>query len=315
MSSEAGPPLSGLFGFVQWDLAGQAVPAEGRHVVRRYAGDAAQHVLVFTGTRAPRRPRGRRARPAEEDAAPVDVTRVSVIGAEPLADAEGWLAQAGEETVANALPVLEAALHAHRDRDRRPAPRRARAAPPARVRVGYGTGEEVADGRWTEARELRPPREKVKREAALRPQERFAALLAARDVALACELLALRARLDLDQRRGREAALQLDAALVRRARGARGLARARRDAGAPGRAARARAASRRPPRRARGRAGSTRPPPRRSRACSAASRPRCGRAPPAPRSERARPRLLGREGTRTGVISARTGRMFDQPSR
>ena len=54
----------------------------------------------------------------------------------------------------------------------------------------------------------------MKREAALRPQERFAALLAARDVALACELLALRARLDLDQRRGREAALQLDAALV-----------------------------------------------------------------------------------------------------
>jgi hypothetical protein len=190
------------------------VPAEGRHVVRRYAGDAAQHVLVFTGTRAPRRPLGRRARPAEADAAPVDVTRVSVIGAEPLADAAGWLAQAGEETVANALPVLEAALHAHRvataDPHRGvPAPRH-----PLGVRVGYGTGEEVADGRWTEARELRPPREKVRREAALRPQERFAALLAARDVALACELLTLRARLDLDERRGREAALQLDAALV-----------------------------------------------------------------------------------------------------
>ena len=181
--------------------------------MRRYAGDAAQHVLVFTGTRAPRRPLGRRARPAEPDAAPVDVARVSVIGAEPLTDAEGWLAQAGEETVATALHVLEAALHAHRvataDPHRgEPAPRH-----PLAVRVGYGTGEEVADGRWTEARELRPAREKVKREAALRPQERFAALLAARDVALACELLALRARLDLDQRRGREAALQLDAAL------------------------------------------------------------------------------------------------------
>jgi hypothetical protein len=60
---------------------------------------------------------------------------------------------------------------------------------------------------------LRPPREKVKREAALRPQERFAALLAARDATLACELLALRARFDLDQGRGREAALQLEAAM------------------------------------------------------------------------------------------------------
>ncbi len=47
----------------------------------------------------------------------------------------------------------------------------------------------------------------------LRPQERLAALLGGRDVALACEELTLRARLDLDHGRGREAALQLSAAL------------------------------------------------------------------------------------------------------
>ena len=181
-------------------------------MVRRYAGDAAQHVVVFTGTSAPRR-RGRREREAAEPADPVDVVRVSVIGAEPLADPERWFGDAGEATVAAALPVLESALHAHRvataDPHRgEPAPRH-----PLATRVGYGTGEEVADGRWTAARELRRPREKVRREAALRPQERFAALLAARDAAMACELLALRARLDLDQGRGREAALQLDAAL------------------------------------------------------------------------------------------------------
>ena len=50
------------------------------------------------------------------------------------------------------------------------------------------------------------------------PQERVAALLTGRDVTLACEELALRARLDLDQGRQREAALQarvaLDAALA-----------------------------------------------------------------------------------------------------
>ncbi|HZB76328.1 MAG TPA: hypothetical protein VE526_08910 [Solirubrobacteraceae bacterium] len=188
------------------------MPAEGRHVVRRYAGDAARHVLVFTGTPAPRR-RSRRGREAAPDAGPVDVARIAVIGAEPLAAPDRWLAAAGEATVAAALPVLEAALHAHRiavgD------PHRGEAAPrhPLATRVGYGTGEEVADGRWTAARELAAPREPRRREAALRPQERFAALLAARDVALACELLALRARLDLDQGRGREAALQLEAAL------------------------------------------------------------------------------------------------------
>jgi hypothetical protein len=47
----------------------------------------------------------------------------------------------------------------------------------------------------------------------LHPQQRLAALLSGRDVALACEVLALRARVDLDQDRGREAALQLSAAL------------------------------------------------------------------------------------------------------
>ena len=194
------------------DLPGHALPAEGRHVVRRYAGDAAQHVVVFAGTRAPRR-RGRWPRTASDDAGAVDVTRVAVIGAEPLTDPERWLAGAGDAAVAAALPVLEAALHAYRIATAdphlgEPAPRRLLA-----TRVGYGTGEEVADGRWTEARELPPHGPRLTREAALRPQERFAALLAARDAALACELLALRARLDLDQDRGREAALQLEAAM------------------------------------------------------------------------------------------------------
>ena len=47
----------------------------------------------------------------------------------------------------------------------------------------------------------------------LRPQERLAAILGGRDVALACEELALRARLDADAGRWREAAFQLRVAL------------------------------------------------------------------------------------------------------
>jgi hypothetical protein len=82
------------------------------------------------------------------------------------------------------------------------------------TRVGYGTGEQVAEGEWRSARNLAAPRAGGGREAALRPQERFAALLSGRDVALAAELLALRARLDLEHERPREAALQLDAALA-----------------------------------------------------------------------------------------------------
>ena len=87
-------------------------------------------------------------------------------------------------------------------------------ADPARAlvtRVGYGTGEQVAEGRLGGARELPLPR--GRRARALVPQQRLAALLGGRDVALACEELALRARGDLDAGREREAAMQLHLAL------------------------------------------------------------------------------------------------------
>jgi hypothetical protein len=80
-------------------------------------------------------------------------------------------------------------------------------------RVGYGTGEQVADGDWEAARELPLPAPPSARSLILSPQERLAALLSGRDAALACEELTLRARGDLDHGRPREAALQLAIAL------------------------------------------------------------------------------------------------------
>ena len=109
--------------------------------------------------------------------------------------------------------MLNRALHAHRIAAADPYAGEITLRHALVTRVGYGTGEQVAEGCWTTARELPPERGRIAREAALRPQERFAALLAARDAAPACELLALRARLDLDQARDREAALQIEAAL------------------------------------------------------------------------------------------------------
>jgi hypothetical protein len=183
--------------------------------VRRYAGDAAQAVVVITGATAQRR----RLR-GGGDPDGVEVTRATVVGADPLDGAEAagaWLAQAAGRAAgkraADALALLNRALHARRIAAADPYGGEIAQRHALVTRIGYGTGEQVAAGRWTEARELPPRREKVKREAALRPQERFAALLAARDVTLAGELLALRARLDLDHGRDREAALQLEAAL------------------------------------------------------------------------------------------------------
>ncbi|HKH16205.1 MAG TPA: hypothetical protein VKA57_01665 [Solirubrobacteraceae bacterium] len=181
--------------------------------MRRHAGDEAQQVVVIGALQA--QPRRRRSR-APDAGERLDVTRATVIAAAPLdgeARAEAWLRDEAGELVGPALAVLNRALHARRIAAADPyagevAPRHALS-----TRVGYGTGEQVAEGRWRAARELPPERPRIARESALRPQERFAALLAGRDAALACELLALRARLDSEQGRDREAALQLEAAL------------------------------------------------------------------------------------------------------
>jgi hypothetical protein len=82
------------------------------------------------------------------------------------------------------------------------------------IRVGVGRGDDVANGHWEDARHVDPAALAVERRLhALRPQERLAALLAGRDVALATEELTLRARLDIDRGRTREAALQVRVAL------------------------------------------------------------------------------------------------------
>jgi hypothetical protein len=83
-----------------------------------------------------------------------------------------------------------------------------------RVRIGYGTTEEVQDGLWQEAVELAPPlRSRPKRVERLRPSEAVAAVLAGRGEVLEAEDLLMRALIDLDQGRTRAAAHQAAAAM------------------------------------------------------------------------------------------------------
>jgi hypothetical protein len=210
------------FGFVQWEFAGRLGPDPGRYPVRRFAGDDVQRIVVIGGLEAPRRslrPHRRRAKAVSEAAAdPVEVTRATVIDATPMYErdaAEAWLeGAAGEradEVVAGALAVLNRAVAGHRVAAADPLLADADPARALVTRIGYGVGEQVADGDWEAARELPPPRER--RSRALVPQQRLAALLSGRDVALACEELALRARGDLEAGRQREAAMQLHLAL------------------------------------------------------------------------------------------------------
>jgi hypothetical protein len=160
---------------------------------------------------------GRRPRPADPEPAPVATSRATLVAAAPFADdqaAAAWLASAGEGDIDAAITVLNRVLHLQRTAAADATVREVTRAQALVARVGYGEGEQVAHGRWTQAVEHPAPRsDRVRRSEALRPQERLAALLGGRDAPLAAEELALRARHDLDAGRRREAALQLRVAL------------------------------------------------------------------------------------------------------
>ena len=202
--------VSTVFGFVQFELPGRVGPQPGRYVVRRYAGDEAQWIVVVGGHEAERRwlPGRRRPRAADAAPAPVDVTRFTLIRARPLARPE--LPADVEAEVADGLRLLNRMLAAHRVAAADPYCAEIRRESASTVRVGYGPGDDVADGHWSEAVEV-PPTKPAR--TSLSPQERLAAIMSARDVVLTCEELALRAEADLAAGRLREAALELRGAL------------------------------------------------------------------------------------------------------
>ena len=216
-----------LFAFSQIEVPWALGPPDGRYLVRApgaHHQSQPTHVLLFATLGAPRRGRlSRRRRPAPPapEAAPVTTGRATIISAgEPLEDAAAaarWLAAAGEDELAAHLQVLERTLRAFRVVTADPY-----CEPLARerllvARIGFGEGEEVAGGNWSDARELLPAPDSRRRSRLLEPQARLAGVLGGHVPLLVCEELALRARRDLDAGRERQAALQLriavDAAL------------------------------------------------------------------------------------------------------
>lgn len=181
-------------------------------------------ILVLGTLGAPRRTalRGRRGKKVEDaQPEPVPITRATVIRPDAFdsrEEAEAWLealrrdSDAREEALGRAAAVLNRAMHAHRVSS---ADHAAPDASPARalvVRLGFGEGESVADGRYAAAWEL--PRAGLRTRRSMEaPEQRFAELLTRREQALPAEDLVLRARADLDAGREREAALQARVAL------------------------------------------------------------------------------------------------------
>jgi hypothetical protein len=188
--------------------------------VRPSADALVESVLVLKTLGAPERRmlRGRRPRPIEEaEPEPVPTSRATVVRAAPFGgadDAAGWLAGVDlDEELTAAVAILNRALQAHRLAAADPYVTDVTAERALVARVGYGSGEEVADGRFTEARELPrfgPRRARRSMEA---PEERFAALLSGREETLPAEELVLRARSDLTAGRLQEAALQARVAI------------------------------------------------------------------------------------------------------
>ena len=221
-------PPGAPFGFVQLEFgfllgpARRPLPRCGR---RRDAEPERVLVLRTLGApaaaaaRGPPRPE-RRARPRPSPCRPAARPWSRAQPFESQGEAEAWLdGPAGRRRAGRG-----------RGRRRRARPQRRAAAPtapppPTRtratcragqalvVRIGYGAGEEVADGRFSDAWEL--PRERAASHAARwrRPRSASRRCSAAASAPLACEELVLRARADLDAGRPREAALQARIAL------------------------------------------------------------------------------------------------------
>jgi hypothetical protein len=209
-----------LFLFMQMEFPWELGPADGRYVVRGGDSGGPEHVIVLdTVTARRRRARGPQLRrpEAKSDPAAVPTTRATVIDPVPVS-AEGqarrWLddLDVGRD-VGAALAVLNRVLFVHRIAAADAYLRELSAAQALVIRAGWGIGEQVAGGRWRHARELPWDDAKVnRRAAALRPQERLAVLLGAREEPLVCEEHALRARVDLDQGRLAHTAIELGAA-------------------------------------------------------------------------------------------------------
>jgi hypothetical protein len=221
----AANPTPAPFGFVQLEFGFLLGPPDGSYMVRSSSEGPVEAVLVLGTLGAPerRRLRGRRSRAVEEAGPePVPTSRATVVRPEPFESREaaaGWLAalrsndSAMREELDTGLRTLNRALRAHRAATADPwlgdvSEERALVA-----RVGYGSGEAIAEGRFGEALELpRAGARRVKRSMEA-PEERFAAMLGARAEPLAGEELVLRARADLAANRPREAALQARVAL------------------------------------------------------------------------------------------------------
>lgn len=208
-----------LIPFVQLEFAGALGLPDGRYLSREEEGDRVLIVQLFGAPKPPGRlaPRTRPVEPEDEDTVPV--TRLTVAFPERFTgerDAKRWLegvagdAQERAAAVRSATLLVNRALSALRAGAQDPLVQEVGATRALAIRIGFGDGDAIAVGRWSEAREIAPPRRG--RLDDVDPQERVAAVLSGRERVHPAETLLERARLDAQQGRLQEAGFGLDAA-------------------------------------------------------------------------------------------------------
>jgi hypothetical protein len=191
---------------------------EGRYLVRD--GDD-ERVLIVQELAAPRPQRRGRRRPRSVDPGEgeqVPVTRVTITGVslDDSAAGSAWLKETlrdrdrGTSELRAATRIVNRALNALRAGARDPLVQEIGVTKALAIRIGHGTGDELAEGRWTEASQL--PEQRRGRLDGVDPQSRVAAVLAGNDEVHPAETLMQRARLDLQQGRSAEARYGLRAA-------------------------------------------------------------------------------------------------------
>lgn len=184
-----------------------------------------ERILVLETLGAPAAGRRRRKRPREaefgDEAGKVPLTRATAIRAfEPFAgedEARAWLeASSREDTEADQLiadggALVNEALHLAGIAAGYDYPQERDPWSAAAIRLGFGTGEEVAYGGFTAALEIdfRSGAARHRPKDAMRPQARIAAVLGGREDLGVCETLIIRAERDVAAGRDREAALGL----------------------------------------------------------------------------------------------------------
>ena len=169
------------------------------------------------GRRRPPRPVGDHDEPEA-----VAITRVTVVRGSPFADdasAREWLARcrdsdSAEHEVGEALRLLNRAIQAHRVSAGNPYAADAARGGARRVRIGFGSGDELVEGRSRDVLDVPTQARRRSRRRMLAPEEQVAQILGGHRPTWPSEELLLRARLDLDEGRVREAALQAQAAHV-----------------------------------------------------------------------------------------------------